>query len=239
MSGQPAYMKAIGNYVFGITEALEFCAVFEAFHDQPSARIRPKLMRALSGPERLFDETPQNSEARNTMFELFLAADWKLNGLDVELGDPDVTLLVEGHSFSVECKRPYQPGRLYDNLRSARTQLRRKRLGPDPQAHGLIAVSVSRILNPGNLCFTTPSMNDKSLLGDRLEKVLHENEALIARLEPDPSFCGILFHASTPVDVGPGEHFALMHFYAFQQTGDLDACALLNRAVGSLYPEKV
>jgi hypothetical protein len=33
------------------------------------------------------------------MFELFLAADWKLNGLDVELGDPDIILHVGDHTF--------------------------------------------------------------------------------------------------------------------------------------------
>lgn len=227
-TGGPAYMKSVGNYVFGLTEALEFCTVYEAFHDFPSEVIRPKLLLALSGPKSVTNETPSNTRPRNTMFELFIAADWKLNGLDVELGDPDIILHTGGHTFNVECKRLYGHASLYDNLRSARNQLRKK-TNISSNTHGLIAVSISRLVNPGDKFFHCRSMDDKSQLGDRMEAVLQQQRHEIARLGPDPASCGILFHASTPVDVGPGEHFALMGFYVFQASIDFGASVLLGR----------
>ena len=231
-TGEPAYLKSVGNYVFGLTEALEFCTVFEAFNDSPSEEIRPKLLSALSGPISITSETPSNTRPRNTMFELVLAADWKLNGLDVSLGDPDIILRIEGHTFNVECKRVYGEASLYDNLRSARNQLRKK-TNISPRTHGLIAVSISRLVNPGGKLFHCPSMDDKSQLGDRMETVLQQQRREIARLGPDPASCGILFQASTPVDVGPGDHFALMGFYIFQASIDFGATVLHRRMAPS------
>jgi hypothetical protein len=232
-TGEPAYMKSVGNYVFGLTEALEFCTVYEAFHDFPSEVIRPKLLLALSGPKNVTSETPSNTRPRNTMFELFLAADWKLNGLDVELGDPDIILHTGGHTFNVECKRLYGHASLYDNLRSARNQLRKK-TDISSNTHGLIAVSISRLVNPGEKFFQCLSMKDKTQLGNRMDTVLQEQHREIAKLGPDPASCGILFHASTPVDVGPGKHFALMGFYVFQASIDFGAFILV-RKLGPLY----
>jgi hypothetical protein len=232
-TGEPAYVKAIGNYVFGLTEALEFCTVYEAFKDLPGELIRPKIMLALSGPMTIQSETPRNSRPRNTMFELFLAADWKRNGLDVDLGDPDIILHVGDHVFNVECKRPYGSAGLYDNLRSARNQLWRK-TDVSRHRHGLIAISISRLVNPGSKLFYCRSMEDKPQLGDRMEAVLKDQRAEIARLEPSPAYCGILFHAVTPADVGPGKHFALMGFYIFQATIDFGAL-VLNKKLAPFY----
>jgi hypothetical protein len=182
-TGEPAYLKSVGNYVFGLTEALEFCTVYEAFHDFPDEVIRPKLLLALSGPRNVSRETPSNTRSRNTMFELFLAADWKLNGLEVELGDPDIVLHTGDHTFNVECKRVYGHAGLYDNLRSARSQLRKKTKF-SANTHGLIAVSISRLINRGDKLFHCLSMDDKSQLGDRMGVVLQQQHREIARLGP-------------------------------------------------------
>jgi len=40
-----------------------------------------------SGPFMPVAETKQNSDARNMQFELALAAEWRLNGLNVSMGE--------------------------------------------------------------------------------------------------------------------------------------------------------
>ena len=79
-------------------------------------------------------------------------------------------------------------------------------------------------------------MNDKPLLGDRMDTVLRQERQQIVRLAPDPAYCGIIYHASAPVDVGPGKHFALMGFYVFHAALDMGA-HILNRKLAPLYAD--
>jgi hypothetical protein len=96
------------NYVDGLFEALEIFEILTAFEGETSDALRTKVARAVSGPISPLAEQPKNSEARNTMFELSLAAGWKNKGLDVELGEPDIRVTVQSRAFRVECKRPFK-----------------------------------------------------------------------------------------------------------------------------------
>jgi hypothetical protein len=82
----------IANYVPGLFEAMEMHEIMRAFRGDSSAALKGKLVRALSGPISPIEEQPKNSAARNAMFELSLAADWKNGGADVELGEPDILI---------------------------------------------------------------------------------------------------------------------------------------------------
>ena len=68
-------------------DVTEFLDIFEAFRNESPDRIVPKLERAWSGPFMPVAETKQNSDARNMQFELALAAEWRLNGLNVSIGE--------------------------------------------------------------------------------------------------------------------------------------------------------
>src|SRR5256884_3775177 len=92
----------------GLVEALEFSDIFRAFEKDDPKVIGPKLERALSGPLRPADETPKNSDGRNTMFELAFAAQLRLRGAEVSVGEPDIAVTLSGRRFLIECKRPFR-----------------------------------------------------------------------------------------------------------------------------------
>jgi len=50
-------------------------------------------------------ETKQNSDARNMQFELALAAEWRLNGLNVSIGEPDLTLSVGATNYLIRVQK--------------------------------------------------------------------------------------------------------------------------------------
>ena len=109
----------INHYMDGLFEALEIHEIVEAFHGDSSPALKAKLMRALCGPISPFDEQPKNSDARNTMFELSLAADWKNAGSEIEVGEPDIKLRAPAAVFQTECKRPFSENSVRKNIEEA------------------------------------------------------------------------------------------------------------------------
>lgn len=76
---------------FQLIEALEAHDVYLAFQSERSDQLKQTLKRALSGPVHAMDERLGTStDGRNIWFELALAAEWKLLGVKVRLGEPDL-----------------------------------------------------------------------------------------------------------------------------------------------------
>jgi len=94
-------------------------AVLLAFQNDPSPVVGPALKRALSGPLHPIHENSRNRDGRNIWFELALAAEWRLRGASVILGEPDLRLTREDVTFLVACKRPATTESIEANLRDA------------------------------------------------------------------------------------------------------------------------
>src|SRR5689334_11329993 len=105
-TGKPSRIGNANEYYFGLVEALEFRDIYTAFKDDDPEILGPKLERALSGPFRPAEETKETSDGRNMMFELALAADLRLRGGNIAVGEPDICLKVSDRRFLIECKRP-------------------------------------------------------------------------------------------------------------------------------------
>jgi hypothetical protein len=196
----------IDDYHFGITEALEFSDIYVAFRNEAPEVLGPKLQRALKGPFRPRDETQRNAEGRNTMYELSLAADLKRQGIEVVVGDPDITVSLAGTNFLIECKRPSAEHSIRANVRGAAGQLGGKLDRKDhEEAHGIIAISLSRILNPGTKIFVAPSEADKEKLGDRLAILMQQHENDWKKSETHKRRAAVLFQAVTPAAIGNAE----------------------------------
>ncbi len=198
-SGKPSKIGNVDRYYFGLIETLEFYDIFTAFEKEQASVLVPKLSAALSGPFLPANETVDNAGGRNVMFELALGSEWRLRGLDVRIGEPDLTLNIQGARYLVECKRPFREQSIRPNIRAAAEQLKQK-LGSESEANvfGIIAISVSRILNPGDRILTVLTSKDTRRLGDQLERMMHESERHWARLGMDPRIVAVLFHVATP-----------------------------------------
>jgi hypothetical protein len=193
------YSKVQGEHLFPLIEALEAHDIFTAFENDSSEALVNSLKRAMSGPAQPVDEKKgANSDGRNIWFELALAAQWRLLGATVHLGEPDLRLLRDNKTFLVACKRPASENSVRSNIRGAIAQLNRNlRLAPQ-DVFGVVAISFSRVLNPGDKYFS----GDLEHLGNLLQGCMHQYNRHWQSAEADPRICSILFHAATPSDLG-------------------------------------
>lgn len=184
----------------GVAEAVEFLDIFNAFSSVDPKTIGPKLAIALSGPTHPAFETKKNSVGRNTMFELALAAEWKVRGIDVSVGEPDITVNLRGIPFFVECKRPFDASGIRSNVRGAARQLKEKLERPWCQtAMGIIALSVTRVFNPDHgLYIAGTEKKGQESLRAALTSLLVESERHWANAEFHPRIIAVLFHIATP-----------------------------------------
>ena len=197
---------------FPIIESLEAHDVFSAFQNEPSPALSAALKRALSGPFQPIDEGQKNRDGRNIWYELALAAEWKLRGATVTVGEPDLQLIRDNITFLVACKRPAREQSVHANIRDAIEQLE-DNLDKAPQGvFGVAAISVACVFNPGDKVFS----GDLDALGDLLEKELDKHRPYLRSVD-DPRVCCVMFHVATPGVVGQEADLSRVSYAAAQE----------------------
>ena len=164
--------------------------------------LRRKLEIVLSGPPLLADENASSTNAaRNTLFELYLASRIAAGGLPVELGEhPDLTCRLGVAEILIECKRPFAATGVDRAIKQAHAQLKRQIPSRPPGAFGLIAVSVARVLNPGDSFLGYYDEHRASEGLSRMLLAISEQETTKAALldvAKDGLIVGALFHVNT------------------------------------------
>jgi hypothetical protein len=210
--------RETGNYSeiqpgdwFPVIEALEAHDVLLAFQNDPSPAVGPSLKRALSGPLQPIHETSRNREGRNIWFEFALAAEWRLRGASVALGEPDLRLTQDDVTFLVACKRPTTTASIETNLRDAVKQIRRNLDGSPSGTFGVAAISLSCAFNRGDKVFS----GEISGLGKLLEDELDRHRPYLRSIS-DPRICCVLFEVATPA-VADGVDLLRASFSAAQE----------------------
>src|SRR5205807_3520181 len=164
------------QYMFALAELLEFHQIAVWLREEDPVTLGPKLIRALSGSAHPAEESPKNSDGRNMMFELSLAAEWRRAGLNVEIGEPDIQLTVGNQVFLVECKRPFTWTGIVSCFRDAKRQLRENGASPVPGApKGVIAISLNRVIGTGQQLFFARLLADRTRVGDLVNSELESN----------------------------------------------------------------
>jgi hypothetical protein len=130
---------------YAVSDGAGFGLIAEEMAKLPSHMLPRRTLRdLLQGPLAPFDETPQNSDARNKFVELEMAAYCSRAGFRL-LGFDDLTFEFEGVEYQVECKRPFSAKTLEPRTSEAYEQLRRK-LKRD-NSRGIIAIAVEKVFN--------------------------------------------------------------------------------------------
>jgi hypothetical protein len=189
--------------MFSLTEAIEFLDVYDAFSQGHPDELPDRIRQALDGPADLGDESPKSSLGRNIMFELNLAARLKVQGSPVALPlNPDILTEIDGRPLNLQCKRPFRPETIPGNIHDAEKQLVNDlRAANNPEARGVIAISVSRLLNRGDQLFVGPDESTiKQRLGDDVQ-ILGEKYRDVWGNVADVRIIGILFHLITPTHI--------------------------------------
>jgi len=193
-----------------------------AFQGDTSPALKAKLERALCGPISPFDEQPKNSAARNTMFELALAADWKNSGVDLEVGESDIRIRFGNAMFHVECKRPFSEHSVRKNITDAASQLGKELDEPgNENEYGIVAISLSRVFRKDGLVCFAPEGMGRHIINEALADTLDENTAtwgLKRFRELHDRVVAVMFQLATPWDV-KGERLIHLSTSNFIETG--------------------
>jgi len=161
--------------------------------------LRPKLRDILRGPPLPIEEDSTSNHARNIMFELSLAAKFDRVGVRAHLSEhPDLWIEVGGKKLLVECKRPFARRAVKDRLSDARRQLDRRFPNEPAGTRGLIALSLSKVINRGDKVLEYSSEPAGRLaLEKELENMVVELRGRWKTFE-GKKILGVLAHVITP-----------------------------------------
>jgi hypothetical protein len=210
-------------------DSFEFVDVFKSLKDMEPAEVLPVLTRAIGGPADAYAEMAKNSSnaPRNFMFELVLAARMARAGLKPQVQEPDVFVHMDEWRLLIQCKRPMSISGIQGNIVSAGRQLRRD-LDNDRDRNliGVVALSVSKVFNPGDKILEVPHREDLSVaLSHHVETVWSENKKSFTGLS-DPRIQGAMIHLVTPTALTEEKIFlaaGTTHVYSFRSTRDEQA----------------
>ncbi len=215
-------------------EAFEFLEVFQFLHNMRPQEILPVLKRAVEGPADASAESAWDSSnaGRNFMFELNIAAKLARAGLEPRLGEPDVATEFLGCRLLFQCKRPFSTNGIGGNILKAGSQLRRdfKNVADKEKAIGIVAISVSKVLNQGDKIFEVNSRPDLgNALGTEMDDFWAKHQDSFMHLS-DPRISGALVHLSTPTAIASERTFfaaGITSIYSFR--GTLEVRSVLRR----------
>ncbi len=110
--------------------------------------------------------------------------------------------------FLVACKRPATEDSVRSNIRGAIRQLNKNLENASEDTFGVVAISLSRVLNPG----TSVWSGDVEHLGHLLTRLMSSYREYWRAFDADPRICSILLHVATPSRMAPGVDLARMTY---------------------------
>jgi len=190
--------------MWSLIEAMEFADIYIHLRNYKPNILQKKLRAALKGPADPCAEITSSSSniGRNTMFELNLAGRLHCQGIPVYLEtNPDILCNIGLAKIHIQCKRPFFENNIPRNISAARRQLTRDlNNSNDHSARGVVAISVSRTLNPGDKLFVVKTEHDLIRLADNVQAIAQKHSDSWKRIV-DTRIIGILFHLITPAFV--------------------------------------
>ena len=210
-----------------ITESTEMGDLEPFLQTVDPSIVTAKLVHVLGGPVLPSDEGSNSNQPRNLLFELNLATKLWRAGFPPRLGEhPDLTIDVGEKRFLIQCKRPFSQGSARRCFRDAKAQLRRDLEGAPAGARGIIALSLSRLLNPGDQLLVYSSEDHaRREIADQLVALGKE---IVGPKHPGKHFVGMIGHLITAgVDESVGLRMVVQQtaVHAFSEPGSLDDAA--------------
>ncbi len=185
--------------LWSLLEAVELVEIFEQLGDYSPSVLAKKFKLILKGPGTPDAEDSASNLARNTAFELSLAAKLRRTGVFRDLlENPDILCEADGLKFLIQCKRPLEEKGIARNIERATEQLRRDLRAPEyVGAHGVIAISLSRILHAKfDLLVETPSAVVREVIRSKVDDIANDHDWIVPN---DPNIIGTVFDVSVPV----------------------------------------
>lgn len=187
-------------------EADEFVRALVALRPHDTPNLRDQIALALKGPADLFLEDENSNHGRNFAFELIVGGRLASAGFPPEYGgQPDVGFQFANLKMGIQCKRPLSEKKLERHIRAAINQIEAA-----SAYHGIVAVSVSRIINPGNPGLMPEVENTEAgheFLKARIRGIADASKRFWQE-KAAPSAVGLYLYAFTPIRVQQPRHIA-------------------------------
>jgi len=196
-----------------VHEIADLVHVHEAFLNQ---EVPPALLRKVNqGRDCEIEEVgekPKTSSPRNFLFQLTTATTFKTNGFSVKLdSEADVVSDYENHRIFIECKRLFSERSLERNITKAADQLDKRFnkfgfpvncVGQIPV--GMIALSVTKLINPNQDYLKAPSMLEAArLMNQEIDRLWLRRRSLILE-KCSPNVIATGFFVRIPIMVPGG-----------------------------------
>jgi hypothetical protein len=199
-----------------LTESIEFGQLLPYLQQCDPACVLPKIKVCLGGPALPGDESATSNVARNLQFELHLASTLWQAGFQPILGEhPDLKCKVEGKWLFFECKRILSKAKLTTRIREASKQLRKSLSTATPPhgARGMIAISLSIVLNPTQRALLIREHRDGlEILANGLESQEKNVQDELGRLSYQ-KIPAILFHAASSFENFDPSHYTFGQYF--------------------------
>jgi hypothetical protein len=204
----------------------ELLFIKQQLGDYDSKAFKTTLQLAVKGPILLADETPETSDARNRVFELAMAGRLREAGFKPRFVEPaDAVVTVDGITCSLECKRIQSEVGLEDAIEHSYSQTKHRIKDSLANARGLIAVDISKIINPTGAQYFSATSSDHlaQIVEQRLTEFVERNRQKFHK-NFYPFISSILIYLRTPaVTQEGGEHLVnyrrLAIFPSFRNEG--------------------
>lgn len=137
------------NKIFAsLNDTSSFYEILPFMEDEDRKLLKHKLKKILKITLPT-NETTENNEARNTLWELVLFSIFKRIGIKVSFGNPNPDIFISfdnSHKYYIQCKRIYSNklNALKRNIYKANKQLEGDLNQKDEKSFGLIALSIER-----------------------------------------------------------------------------------------------
>jgi hypothetical protein len=215
-----------GTYVNLVYEIQELFHIYEGLSKINNSDLTKKLKKFIKGPVIVTDENPNNSTnlGRNIAFELLIASKFYSFGFEIDFGsEADLSFVHNNRKFFIECKRPQYKHQINSNIKGAFRQLKKRYNEQDGQVSvfGLMALSVSKILNPDLDILVSSNTH---LMYSYIENLLYgfHNEHNKKYLNPgDQRTIGMIVYFSTPVSIEDENIIAHSHLIDFTNCCDI------------------
>ena len=178
-----------------MTESIELVETIPVLRRLDVVIPKELLKRAFSGPVDMSREDHTSNKARNAMFELKVAAMAAQRGIKPILSEtnPDVSFEFEDRWVKIECKRVLTAERIIDRLKEGAKQLE-KSVQHTASDIGIVAISLSKLVNPGNLFLVSSSPQNE--LFQQLRDAMKANQEQLAGMYR-PWVSGFIFYLSS------------------------------------------
>ncbi len=179
------------QFIVDLREIDEIITIASSFPSPPTLAELELLRRLVGGAEHPDDE--RGSPPREAQFELVVRSLLGDRGVELLVGNPDLTITYKGESYPLEAKRPGSERRFDDRLREASSQIS---LRGKP---GIVAISMDEVLRPHGAFLV---MKKREALGFAINQLIREyverHKRAIAQRVAGKNVACILLTATLP-----------------------------------------